>query len=1338
MNKNNIVVPSSCFHLSTENTESEKDLNKSLDKTIKTSGEDGAQRFVRYNKKNGNCPICSSDDGRCRTNNNLIFCMEVGKDAAPESILNKWDYVGLTNNQDWHLWKDKQHSGKRHSEAKPRHKVVSIAPLAVNVIDAIYRDLVKEVGLDDRAKTDLLNRGINPDEFLGFSVSKKIRTQAVNSYGLGAAKKFPGIDAHGILAYAGEGYTCPAFDKSGRVIGYQVRYFEPDQPKYTWAATNNKIEAGDNIELPLTLVIGDISSKVLYFSEGLLKPFVASQRLQINVLGGAGGNLLASCNQLQENVLGYEQFIWAMDAGAIANTRVMRQYLRAANEVEKLTGIKVQYLWYDQISKEAGKDIDEITADELANARRIDRDELLAIATSQGINTSSFTIHEIDDEVDDDNQKPIGESQSKTLVITDSRDVSDKLKLAAKEEVKYFPRFSHGAMNEFFWELDVTKYSEYRIVRAQEDKYEPWSDSTGDDPKFLRWMSSHLGKLLGVDPIGDTRNELNLKMFTGIIETEDPYYVHTEKLTTKTSKGSELIYRVTPEGYKFPMVTVQTSLGVLPLKAVAFHGSDIPFANPARNTSGRYLPDFNILGDNLEYFGVIHGWKAPKGSGKTHQLNQIVKQRADIFGGYCTVTAIAPTINLNKALAAAIADMISINDYKSLSGVADNQKDFYLLAEKISLCLNSIGHLGKRKYDETHILILEEIETLLSGLLSPNSHYDKKQLFAIRKEFKRIIRETVDHGGLVICTDADLRYVTLQKLCEFAGVSSDKIALINHDNPDDGFPYAFEDDKKKVIGKFFEMLGEGKKLALYSDSKRFLEQVEEEAMRREISNVFVMNADTIAHPKFSGFTDNPDRWLNNNTPTVFCYNSVIGAGISMQYSNFDALFMFCHGVLDPDQIRQGSLRLRSQSIPRIIWAKNNRNVEESAICYKPSEIKDEIQENISKTLGIFGHEITPEILVLLSKANPLLDLHVLKLAREQYQSFAYRDAIEGGLLIAQKCKPFQMGFGATAKLTDAEKALQQRDSKLFEKAPVLSLTSLEFKKLDGKAYKEPHERAQWIKSITANGLPGVTLDQYFAIEYAVTSRGRNDLKKVKSAGNAIFTTEYLAIAKVDVDEMVNKMFEGEDNGVFSHIKRNSLRSKTLNSLGINKVISHIILESLSQVQPNQKALSNEVFINIDDEPIVEFLQKFTKNLTVNKRRIGLKFNGYLNRFEKLKRILRLLGIRVRLDSYNKTKLIVTLPYKFVDILIAHEEKLVTRYNELVSKGEIPNASKGDCVNGRSIKALLDKVSELTEDELSVLKTEIKTFFRVIKPHERAKTNTTTVTVDSSPPKIMSG
>jgi len=1229
-----------------------------------------------------------------------------------EADLSIWISKGKTKDHQWDMWlpRDKAGKSKSNYRAKAKDKADNHKnrPLSPNVLDCLYRATSEEVGLSDRAKADLIRRGIDVSTYLGFSISKdSLSPKAINKFGTDGAKLFPGADDRGHLYFSGEGYTVPAFDTYGRVIGYQVRYFDLDN-RYSWASTNNKVEIEGELELPLTQ-LSPSDSKILYLTEGLLKPFVASSKLGINVLGGAGGNLASSPKQLALALEGYEQVIWAVDAGAINNNKVLRQYLRADKLIKQLTGIDTQYLWYGQTNKETGKDIDEIDTETFNNAQVISLTELLEIAESYGIDTNALveywesgdTASEKDAHVDiNDNTESESDAEArtgnKTLVITENFDVYQRPK-QANQDVIYVPSLYVAEMNQTLSEIDLFKYQDIELVRKQGVEYLPWLEEKTCET--LRFLNFYLERLTGVTPIGDTKNGAELNAYLGLIENnEDPYYADTSKLTLKGTK----IYRDNG-GRPSPKLMLRTSRGSLPLGATAYYGAHLPLQNANRDSSGKYLPKLDLLGENIQYQGAIVGIRAGMGAGKTTAINDVAAQIKTIYGIDCGVTALSPTINLNRQLAEKIDDCISINDYKGV-GLSPTELDIVTRDTRISLCLNSLWQCSSREYGEGHILVLEEIETVLESFLDPKSHYENSKKSDIRRELARAIKETVNNQGIVLVLDADLKDITLTKLAEFAGVDPTKIVKINHDRTDKGFNYTFASSKKAILGEIFTAINRGERRAIACDSKKSLQQINKECLARGIEDVYVLHRDTIAHPDYRAFAEDPNGFLETHKPRVFGYNSVIGTGFDITYGEFDRIFVLAHGVLTPNQIRQLIMRFRTTSIPRYIWANESAVGSPETIGYKPSEIRQEQLDDITSTLSSVGLSPNAQINYLLAQPDPLLDIRSLQLAKADYQQYGYKKAIEGGLLLAQNCTHFEHNFTFIGSLKEAKEAIEHQEAKLLDEVEIIT-DHKAFKALDAKAYKTDLELAQYVKTVTANKLPGVNIDYRFAREYIVSSKGSKQLSQLQGLGDALYTDISTAITRNYFENRIADMVSGKrDHSLFTEIKSKTQKYRTLSNLGIAEVIQTILLRAADNASINDQSqlveLPEKVEVHLDSPAIKHFLEKFTKNLSYYAKKLKLRINEHLTSSEKFKRLLRLVGIKV--TGIGKT-VTVTIPHDFLAILVGHYKSLVKRYNKLDSKGKIPKPSDREEPDISPLQALSGRVSELTVTDIEVIK-----------------------------------
>jgi hypothetical protein len=181
----------------------------------------------------------------------------------------------------------------------------------------------------------------------------------------GIPANLPGV-IRGKLVAGATGFACPAFDVHGNIIGWQLRVDEAtDESKYRWAK-GWKSSHLPNGELPITVCrpVEGVKRPGAGLAEGLLKPFVAAQRLGQIFIGAAAGNFAGSPEQLKESIDALKPEIITLypDAGAVTNPHVMGQYRRTI-ELVSSWGYAVNVAWWRQLEK-SHPDVDELTGDE--------------------------------------------------------------------------------------------------------------------------------------------------------------------------------------------------------------------------------------------------------------------------------------------------------------------------------------------------------------------------------------------------------------------------------------------------------------------------------------------------------------------------------------------------------------------------------------------------------------------------------------------------------------------------------------------------------------------------------------------------------------------------------------------------------------------------------------------------------------------------------------------------------------------------------------------------------------------------------------------------------------
>ncbi|MGB3401169.1 MAG: hypothetical protein WBA77_00600 [Microcoleaceae cyanobacterium] len=346
------------------------------------------------NLKRG-CPICGGIRKDCRQNNQnqVIHCRHADANPVGYKFL-KLDKLGfgmwlesaIIDEQDEQRRSEWKLEQQRSREARIAAELQrSAAGLTEKERDREFRNLLGQLSLSPKHREDLLRRGLTDEQINQGMFASVKKWQKLSSP---VSHLLPGVNIDGRSLNIGySGYLCPIWH-DGLIIGCQVR-LDSGEGKYRWLTSVNKKRPNGqtshlkNGELPITIVQVDGNTdkstlcdtsvagsesesesegdQDLRFAEGILKPYVASSRLEKNFLGAAGGNFANSPLQV-EVVIAYlnpERLILCPDAGAVNNSQVMRSY-QALYELVSDLGRELWVEWWGQFDKTAA-DIDELS-----------------------------------------------------------------------------------------------------------------------------------------------------------------------------------------------------------------------------------------------------------------------------------------------------------------------------------------------------------------------------------------------------------------------------------------------------------------------------------------------------------------------------------------------------------------------------------------------------------------------------------------------------------------------------------------------------------------------------------------------------------------------------------------------------------------------------------------------------------------------------------------------------------------------------------------------------------------------------------------------------------------
>ena len=325
-------------------------------------------RFT-LNKRSNPCPICESNDGRCKSSaEGIQFCMG----ALTKQDVPGYGFRGKTQNGVWGLWVEEktfsdpaEHQAwqtelerkklQRHlAEQQEREKA-----LAADERHAGYQALFSQLVLEECDRLDLLNRGFTDGQIqrIGFkSVEKWHRLpSAINP-------KLPGASPEGDrLNIPYPGYLCPAFDASGRICGAQVRSRGGESPRYYWLTSRSRKNIHGSTphmpsgELPLSIYWPDeVTSNQIAFVEGIgPKPALAALRLGCPVIGAAGAQWGSSHSELKnglanllERLGGAVDYVLYPDGGMLgARHEGVRDRYR---DLAGCLGLDLRVAWWDR------------------------------------------------------------------------------------------------------------------------------------------------------------------------------------------------------------------------------------------------------------------------------------------------------------------------------------------------------------------------------------------------------------------------------------------------------------------------------------------------------------------------------------------------------------------------------------------------------------------------------------------------------------------------------------------------------------------------------------------------------------------------------------------------------------------------------------------------------------------------------------------------------------------------------------------------------------------------------------------------------------------------------
>ena len=334
---------------------------------------------LQHSSKKSPCPVCAGTNAACKSREAFVLCMNEA-DSKKFEIVSGWKNIGLSDGWAQFIPADQQGrdpiAAQRQSQAKADRAALLKAGLLADERHTKHTQLLSQLTLHEEDKADLERRGLSAEAIESFRSIESGQTLdlPINS-------KTPGVGFGGRkLLTRTAGYLVPARDLERRITGFQIRNRANDGPKYPWLSAADVSPVNlRNGEMPLTYAGGGDTS-ALYLCEGILKPMVAAERLDINLIGASGGLFASSPEQLKQWIekLKPSELIYCPDAGDLINPQVMSRLKRQFEFFAELS-LEVKVLWYGQATKASG-DIDELSREQFEQADLISWGEFAAKA----------------------------------------------------------------------------------------------------------------------------------------------------------------------------------------------------------------------------------------------------------------------------------------------------------------------------------------------------------------------------------------------------------------------------------------------------------------------------------------------------------------------------------------------------------------------------------------------------------------------------------------------------------------------------------------------------------------------------------------------------------------------------------------------------------------------------------------------------------------------------------------------------------------------------------------------------------------------------------------------
>lgn len=361
-----------------------------------------------WSNKTNPCPLCSDTKGKCGVSDPIVNCRTHVDGYSVGDRLNDYHFTKVSRSGDLGVWKHEsawdakgyeQNASRRLKKAiaQPKLKKWQQAKQPIQQLSQDLRSLVDQLAPTKKA-VDFLNNRFSTNKTssqwqeLGyFSATGRENklTNPVPGYIAGMKLKDPNKASKIFYAAFGTAINIPIYSHDGCLVGHQPKNFSQTAPKYTansYKYKGNREVNSSHIKTPLNTVEMPLQNAIavkgegldLWESEGILKPLVASDKHQINILGSMSGTPSQPW-QTKRSLLAIKpsRYILAVDAGALVNKNVYNRSLRTIEFISKLRdelGLNFEIYvadWGQLLTQDKAKDVDDISIKTLKSCNLI-------------------------------------------------------------------------------------------------------------------------------------------------------------------------------------------------------------------------------------------------------------------------------------------------------------------------------------------------------------------------------------------------------------------------------------------------------------------------------------------------------------------------------------------------------------------------------------------------------------------------------------------------------------------------------------------------------------------------------------------------------------------------------------------------------------------------------------------------------------------------------------------------------------------------------------------------------------------------------------------------------